>query len=233
MRSRAPAIASVTARKPRSSLLSAAPCPARASAEASSPLPSNPSSAALSIHPLRSPSRSLDIELGIAGGGGHAVAPLGRDDAELGRLLEDRLAPLAEGIDDRLGHAHDLERAVLALELDLVAELLQPGAQVGVVDRPDDRVIRPDLVGVQRLPFAVGHLGRLAMTAVDMGLRIERATGVVLEQRINEACRSAPAPCDPRRPCALRRDSSRPRPWFSGPRPCWRRAPACRRRHRP
>jgi hypothetical protein len=61
----------------------------------------------------------LDVELGIARVGGDAVPPLGRYNAELGRLFEYRLAALAERVEHRLGHAGDLERAVLALELHL------------------------------------------------------------------------------------------------------------------
>ncbi len=128
----------------------------------------------------------LNVQLWIAGVGGDAVTTLGRGDAKLGRLLQDRLPALAERFDDRLRHAGDLEGAVLALELHLVAELLHLLAQEGVVDRADHGVVAPDLVGMERLPLAVGHLGQVGDHGVDVRLRVQRAAGVMLEQGENE-----------------------------------------------
>jgi len=75
---------------------------------------------------------------------------------------------------------------MLALEFHLIADPLEPGAQEGMVDRADDAVVAPELVGMERLPFAVGHAREIGDDCVDMRLRIERAAGIVLEQRVDE-----------------------------------------------
>ncbi|MCY1170092.1 hypothetical protein D9M73_101530 [compost metagenome] len=75
---------------------------------------------------------------------------------------------------------------MFTLELYAVAKLLEAGPQIGVVDGADRRVAAPDLVGVERLPFAVWHLRQIGDDGMDMGLRVERAARVVLEQRIDQ-----------------------------------------------
>src|SRR3546814_10196495 len=70
------------------------------------------------------------------------------------------LAPLAELLTRSLWHADDLEGSVLAAKLYSVADLLERRPQVAVVNRADDAVVAPDLVGVKGLPLAIGQIGR-------------------------------------------------------------------------
>src|SRR3546814_10238567 len=83
-------------------------------------------------------------------------------------------------------HADDLEGSVLAAKLYSVADLLERRPQVAVVNRADDAVVAPDLVGVKGLPLAIGHLRHVADHSVNMALRIERPAGIVLEERSEE-----------------------------------------------
>src|SRR3546814_2872515 len=69
--------------------------------------------------------------------------------AGFGRLVENVLAPLAELLTRGLWHADDLEGSVLAAKLYSVADLLERRPQVAVVNRADDAVVAPDLVGVK------------------------------------------------------------------------------------
>ena len=128
----------------------------------------------------------IEAELGIAGARGHFAHALRTLDPEALGSRDDIGTALAEGIDDLLRHAGDLEGAVLAAGLDLVADLLETGAHIGMVDRADDGVVGPDAVGMERLPFAVGHAGEVRHDRVDMGLGIERAARVVLEEGVEE-----------------------------------------------
>src|SRR3546814_10258165 len=83
--------------------------------------------------------------------------------------------------DDRLGHPRYLEGAMLTLEINPVTELLESCTQIGMIDRADDTVVAPQLVPMERLPFAVGHAGQIGNDGVDMSLRIEGPARVVLE----------------------------------------------------
>jgi hypothetical protein len=87
-----------------------------------------------------------------------------------------------ERLDDLGGHALDLERTMLAGGLGLVAELLQLGAEGGVVELADRRVVLPDLAVPQRLPVALEIAGQVGDDGVDVPLRIERAARVMGEQ---------------------------------------------------
>ena len=129
---------------------------------------------------------AVEAELGIAGARGHLAHALCALDPEALGGRDDIGAALAEGVDDLLRHAGDLEGAVLAAGFDLVADLLEAGAHIGMVDRADDGVAGPDAVGMERLPFAVRHAGQVGDDGVDMGLRIERAARVVLEEGVEE-----------------------------------------------
>jgi len=75
---------------------------------------------------------------------------------------------------------------VLALEIERVPQLLEFDAQMCMIDRADDAVVAPDLVGMKRLPFAVRHAGQVGDHGVDMRLRVECPAGVVLEERIDQ-----------------------------------------------
>ncbi|PAV68904.1 hypothetical protein WR25_26010 [Diploscapter pachys] len=125
-------------------------------------------------------------EFGIAGARGHLAQPLRAPDPELLGSRENVGAALAEGVDDLLRYAGDLEGAVLAAGFDLEADLLHAGAQVCVIDRADDGVVGPDAVGVERLPLAVGHAGHVGDDRVDVRLRVEGAARVVLEEGVDE-----------------------------------------------
>src|SRR3546814_13066953 len=91
----------------------------------------------------------------------------------------DLLAPLAELLTRGLWHADDLEGSVLAAKLYSVADLLERRPQVAVVNRADDAVVAPDLVGVKGLPLAIGHLRHVADHSVNMALRIARPAGKI------------------------------------------------------
>ena len=131
----------------------------------------------------------LDIELGVAGARGDAAQALRAFQPETFGGRQYVGTALAEGVDDVLGHAGDLEGAVLAGRLDLIAELLHLAAQIGMIDRADDGVAGPDLVGMQRLPFATRHTGHVGDDRMDMRLRVERSARVVLEQAVGEIAR--------------------------------------------
>ena len=132
----------------------------------------------------------LDVQLGVAGIVGHLAQRLGGGDTEFAGFRQDIGAPLAEGVDHLLGHAGDLELAVLAGDAGLVADLRQLGAKLRVVGRADGRVVLPQLLVVERLPCPVRHLGHVGDQDMDVALWIERATRVVLEQRIDEVAGS-------------------------------------------
>src|SRR3546814_18905805 len=83
-------------------------------------------------------------------------------------------------------HADDLEGSVLAAKLYSVADLLERRPQVAVVNRADDDVVAPDLVGVKGLPLAIGHLLHVPDDSVNMALRLQRPAGIVLEGRLDE-----------------------------------------------
>src|SRR3546814_18003330 len=78
-------------------------------------------------------------------------------------------------------HPRYLEGAMLTLEINPVTELLESCTQIGMIDRADDTVVAPQLVPMERLPFAVGHAGQIGNDGVDMSLRIEGPARVVLE----------------------------------------------------
>ena len=125
-------------------------------------------------------------EFGIARVDRDPVEPFGGRYAGFFGLGEDVLAALAERLDDLCGHALDFESAVLARSLGLVAELLQLGAECGVVELADGRVVLPDLAVPQRLPVAFEVAGEVGDDGMDMPLRIERAARVVGEQGIDQ-----------------------------------------------
>src|SRR3546814_16393798 len=79
-----------------------------------------------------------------------------------------------------------LEGAMLTLEINPVTELLESCTQIGMIDRADDTVVAPQLVPMERLPFAVGHAGQIGHAGVDMSLRIEGPARVVLEWGIDK-----------------------------------------------
>ena len=83
-------------------------------------------------------------------------------------------------------HPGDFECAMFSCRRGLVTERLDVGLELGVIDRSEQRVVRPELVVMQRVPLAIGALGGVGDDGVDMRLRVEIAVGVVLEQRDDE-----------------------------------------------
>ena len=74
----------------------------------------------------------LDVELGITGARGNFAQRLGRFKAQFRRLLQYVLPPLAVRVDHRLRDTGNLEGAVLSLQVDAIAELLDLAAQIGM-----------------------------------------------------------------------------------------------------
>ena len=75
---------------------------------------------------------------------------------------------------------------MLAVQLNFVAQLIHTGPQEGVLDRADNGVVGPDLVGVKRLPFAVRHARHVGDDGMDVQLRIEGPARVVLEEGVDQ-----------------------------------------------
>ena len=90
---------------------------------------------------------------------------------------------MAEFLADLFWDADDLERAVFAGTVGLVAQLLDLGTELRRVDRTDDCLVVPELAIMQRAPLPVLRSGHVGDDDVDMALRIERAARVVLEHR--------------------------------------------------
>jgi hypothetical protein len=128
----------------------------------------------------------LYLGLALAGALSDGAHALRRTDLKLvghGENVASAGAPLLDG---RPVDPGDLEAAVLAGHDDAVAELLQRGAQFGMIDRADQRVLLVERVVAQRPPLPVGPLGRIGDHRVDVELGIVRAADVVREQRIDE-----------------------------------------------
>ena len=75
---------------------------------------------------------------------------------------------------------------MLAGGLGLVAELLQLGAEGGMVELADRRIVLPDLTVPQCLPIALEIAGEVCDHGMDMALRIERAARVMGKEGIDE-----------------------------------------------
>src|SRR3546814_12187378 len=75
---------------------------------------------------------------------------------------------------------------MLSLHVEAISEALQLAAQMRVIDRANDGVAAPQLVGVQGLPFAPRHACEIGDYGMDMTLGIESAARVVLEEGIDE-----------------------------------------------
>ena len=128
----------------------------------------------------------LDGELGVTGVEGDLLLGGEAGRSGLGDLRLDLVCPGRKRLDDSRGHALDLECAMLAGCLGLIAELLELGAEGGVIELADCRVVFPDLTVPQRLPIALEVAGQIGDDGVNMPLGIERAARVVGKQGINE-----------------------------------------------
>src|SRR3546814_16470955 len=75
---------------------------------------------------------------------------------------------------------------MLSLHVEAISEALQLAAQMRVIDRANDGVAAPQLVGVQGLPFAPRHACAIGDYGMDMTLGIESGARVVLAEGIDE-----------------------------------------------
>src|SRR3546814_11614678 len=87
------------------------------------------------------------------------------------RARENFRAPLAELRKNSLRDPRDLEGSMLSLHVEAISEALQLAAQMRVIDRANDGVAAPQLVGVQGLPFAPRHACEIGAYGLDMTLR--------------------------------------------------------------
>lgn len=102
---------------------------------------------------------------------------------ELGRLLLDFGTALRERHNDLAVDSGDFELAVFAGRLGAIAQGFDTLAELGVINRCDGRLALPEGVFCQGPPFAIGCLGGIHNDGMNMGLRVKRSAGVMLEQR--------------------------------------------------
>ena len=99
--------------------------------------------------------------------------------------FEDLLAARREGFDRLTRDTLDLEGAIygIARGRRLVTELLDPCAQLGVVDRAEEVLAAIELIVAHRMPLAIGRLGRIGDHRVDVQLRLVVSVHIVQEGR--------------------------------------------------